>query len=303
MKYGFGGRLTQSFPSQVIVDVTDVCNLNCVHCPHEALQASEHYGPFFLDAALARKAVDEVGAHGAQYIRFCAEGEPLVHPGIYDMLDYAVENSGTFVTLTTNGTTMDERRIEKLLGSGLHMVDVSLDAFDAVTYRKIRRADFDAPLNNALALVRMASGTMTKIAVSFIEQPANRGERALFEAFWAERGATPVIRNMHTAAGALSGPSPISSRRPCVYPWERIVIGPSGNLKFCPQDWFNGAVVADYRETTIAETWSGEFYARLREAHLGNRCFGLCKACPDWKHTRWPGEGRSYADLVREIAA
>ena len=41
--------------------------------------------------------------HGAgitKYIRYTSNGEPLVHPKSYEMLQYAVENSGTKVTLT-----------------------------------------------------------------------------------------------------------------------------------------------------------------------------------------------------------
>jgi hypothetical protein len=61
--------------------------------------------------------------------------------------------------------------------------------------------------------------------------------------------------------------------------------------------------MVDYRTTTIKETWSGEFYAKLRDAHLSNEfgCHKFCGQCPDWAVTRWPGEGRAYADLVAEM--
>ena len=29
--YGFVGRLSKKFPSQVMVDLTEVCNLACIH--------------------------------------------------------------------------------------------------------------------------------------------------------------------------------------------------------------------------------------------------------------------------------
>ena len=44
-------------------------------------------------------------------------------------------------------------------------------------------------------------------------------------------------------------------------------------------------------------------YRRLRQAHLEND-FGVhafCGQCPDWRGTRWPDEGRSYADMVEEF--
>jgi pyruvate-formate lyase-activating enzyme len=302
--YGFQGRLKAEFPSTVIIDITEVCNLECVHCPHPAFKKSEHYGARFLQASLNQKAVDEVKEHGAQYIRYCAEGEPLIHPQCYDFLDYAVRHSGTYVTLTTNGTILNERRIRKLLHSGLHMIDVSLDAHTPETYSIIRKGgDLNVTRENVLKLLDWSRDTNTKVVVSYIEQPQNKHETEYFRKYWRESSAHQVVvRRLHSAAGAIRWAGAASTDRyPCVYPWERIVLNPAGQLKFCPQDWFGGAVIADYRTTTIKETWGGEFYTKLREAHLQNKCFGVCKDCPDWKQTRWPGQGLSYADLMATV--
>ena len=73
-----------------------------------------------------------------KYIRYTSNGEPLVHPKSYDMIQYAVSNSGTKVTLTTNGTLLNEKRMKKLLDTGLHMIDISIDAFHDKTYKKVR---------------------------------------------------------------------------------------------------------------------------------------------------------------------
>jgi len=132
--YGFYGRLSAEFPSQVIVDVTEVCNLACIHCPHPDFKKSKYYDARYLDPELNAKVVDEVRTHGVgrtQYIRYSSEGEPLVHPRGYEMIDYAVRNSGVFVTLTTNGTIMNEKRTQKLLDSGIHMIDISIDAISS----------------------------------------------------------------------------------------------------------------------------------------------------------------------------
>lgn len=299
MNYGFGGRLNPNFPSQVIVDITEVCNLSCIHCPHPAFKLSEHYGARYLPAELNKKAVDEVKEHGAQYIRYCAEGEPLIHPECYDFLDYAVQNSGTFVTLTTNGTLLNEKRVRKLLNSGLHMIDISIDAFTPETYEAIRHGDYVTVMDNVLNLINWARETRTKIVVSYIEQEKNKHEAESFREFWKYKVHQVVVRRLHSAAGSIKWVGlKQKDRRPCVYPWERIVLNPAGQLKFCPQDWFAGAVVGDYREMTIKEAWSSEFYEKLRKAHLENKCFGVCKDCPDWQQTRWPGQGLAYSDLV-----
>lgn len=315
--YGFYDRLKADFPSQIIVDMTEVCNLACIHCPHPAFKKSEHYDARHLDPELNRKLVDEVASAGrgyTQYIRYTAEGEPLVHPKCYDILEYAVRNSGVMVTLTTNGTIMNERRIEKLLASGLHMIDVSIDAFTPETYAKIRvSGNLEVTRTNVLKMIDLAkrAGGQTKVVVSYIEQEENRKETDRFEKFWKESGADyVVVRRLHSGAGAVADVANIlrkqaegQARRPCLYPWERAGINPRGYLVFCPQDWVHGSQIADYRTTTIRETWQGEFYRRLRDAHLQNQFdkHPFCGNCPDWAATRWPGAGRSYADLVHEI--
>ena len=317
--HGFGGRLTAAFPSQILVDITEVCNLACTHCPHPSFKASTHYGARALDPALNAKLVDEVRRHGGgstQYIRYASNGEPLVHPQAYDMIEDAVRRSGVYVTLTTNGTIMNERRTTRLLDAGVHMIDISIDAYTADTYARIRRnGRLDVTRANVLRLLAWVreSGRATKVVVSFVEQPENRDEIAVFEQYWRDQGVDAVIvRRQHSCSGAMVELADLRrrapgarQRRPCLYPWERIALSARGDLAFCPSDWVHGSTIADYHTTTIHEVWQGAFYARLRRAHLDDdyRAHGFCGQCPDWAATRWPGDGRSYADLVGEFVS
>src|SRR5688572_2548344 len=96
--YGFQDRLTADFPSQVVVDITEVCNLACIHCPHPEFKESDYYSAAYLPVELNEKMVEEVREHGAsrtQYIRYTSNGEPLVHPKGYEMIEYAARRSGT----------------------------------------------------------------------------------------------------------------------------------------------------------------------------------------------------------------
>lgn len=314
-QYGFYDRLKREFPSQFICDITEVCNLACTHCPHPTFSRSEHYDARMLDPELNAKLVDEVRMHGAghtQYIRYTSNGEPTAHPKCFEMLDYAVANSGTTVTLTTNGKILNEARVERLLATGVDVVDISIDAFHPETYARIRvKGDLNVTRANVLNLIRRAreAGGKTKVVVSYVEQPSNAAETADFEKFWEDEGAAyVVIRRLHSCSGANEELAQIRrttapERRACLYPWERMVLNARGQLAFCPSDWVHGSVIADYRTTTILETWNGPFYTALREAHLkssyGNHAF--CGQCPDWQSTRWPEEGRSYANMIEDF--
>ncbi len=315
--YAFSGRLTSEFPSQILMDITEVCNLACTHCPHPAFAKSEHYAGRYLDPSLNEKMIEEVRLHGVgktQYIRYSSNGEPLAHPDGYDMIEAAVKYSGVYVTLTTNGKIMNEKRTTRLLDAGVHLIDISIDAFSPETYSKIRvNGNLEVTRTNVLRLIQWVreSGVKTKVVVSFVEQPQNSHETAAFESFWKNQGADfVVIRRLHSCSGAVQELADMRrqslshiKRRPCLYPWERIVINARGDLAFCPSDWVHGSYIADYRNTTIHAEWQGEFYTSLRKAHLDNNYVkhSFCGNCPDWASTRWPHEGRSYADMVEEF--
>lgn len=315
--YGFSGRLKAEFPSQIIVDITEVCNLACIHCPHPVFKQSNYYGGRFLDPELNKKLVDEVREKGqgfTEFLRYTSDGEPLAHPNGYEMVAYAAENSGVYVTLTTNGTLMDERRTLQFLHAGVHMIDVSMDALEPDTYARIRvNGKLEVTRGNVLRLMEWIrrDNLKTKVVVSFVEQPQNKGEADGFEKFWKEQGADfVIIRRLHSAAGAvpaiaetMRAKNATVERRPCVYPWERIVLNPRGLLSFCPADWTHGSTVTDFRDHTVEEIWQGEFYAALRKAHLTNEYsyHSFCGQCPDWSSIRWPFEARAYADMVEDF--
>ncbi|MBQ1783419.1 MAG: radical SAM protein [Gammaproteobacteria bacterium] len=312
-RYGFYDRLTSHFPSQLIVDLTEICNLKCIHCPHPQFKLSEHYAGRLLEVALNTKLADEVRTDSdgsCQYIRYTSNGEPLSHPHAHEMIQYAVDHSGTFVTLTTNGTILNERKMEQLLDSGLHMIDISIDALSADTYSKIRGGRLDQVDRNVRRLAQRIQQDKfrTKLVVSFIRQPLNSHEADDFVRYWQDLGIDQVlIRDLHTAAGVLGGEhneqGQPSDRRPCLYPWERLTLDPRGELGFCPTDWTYSSVFADFRTTTIKQAWQGHFMQQLRAAHMNNdfKCHGFCGQCPDWRLTQWPDNGRSYANLVEDL--
>jgi len=315
--YDFSDRLTEDFPSQILMDITEVCNLACTHCPHVTFKKSEHYGARYLDPDLNEKMIQEVSQHGqgkTQYIRYSSNGEPLIHPHGYEMIEAAVKYSGVFVTLTTNGTIMNEKRTTRLLEAGVHLIDISIDAFTPETYAKIRvNGNLEVTRTNVLRLLQWVreSNANTKVVVSFVEQPGNTHETKDFESFWKDQGADfVIIRRLHSCSGAKNELAEINrqslkrvERRPCLYPWERIVINARGDLAFCPSDWVHGSYVANYRDTTIKAEWQGEFYKALRKAHLENNYakHSFCGNCPDWAATRWPHEGRSYANMIEDF--
>ena len=316
MEYKFYDRLSSTFPSQVMVDVTQVCNLSCIHCPHPAYKVSEYYTAEKLEPYLIKKMAEEIKKESngiTKYVRFTSNGEPLLHKNIINFLADTKSISGTTVALTTNGTYLKTKNINKIIETGIDIIDISIDAFKDETYKMIRNGNLKITRENVLNLIKIINknNSKLKVIVSYIEQPLNVKETNDFKNFWETNGASKVIvRTYHSCSGAKKElaeqfkKEQISiQRRPCLYPWERIVLNAHGFLSFCPQDWENGSLISDFRETTIKECWQGQFYQNLRNAHLKNsfKDFSFCGNCPDWIHTNWPDDGLSYANMVEDI--
>lgn len=315
MEYGFYGRLKKEFPSQVIVDLNEACNYECVHCPQGRMKREGRLSGARLPKELSKKMVDEVARHGrgiTQQIRYTADGEPFLHPDIMEILRYASLNSGTVVSVTTNGSLLDGEMMADLQKAGLGLIDFSLDAFYEDTYAEIRvNGNLDSVRNNVLKMLDMRRrlGSSTKIVVSFVLQDRNRNEADEFRKYWEAQGADwVVVRKLHTAGGSLGTARGQENRKgiyPCVYLWERIGLNQHGQLSYCPTDWNHSRIVCtDYSQCTIREAWTGELYERLRMEHLSGRfeAAGDCMGCMDRFLTIWPETGETaYGDMISRL--
>ena len=113
--------------------------------------------------------------------------------------------------------------------------------------------------------------------ISFVEQKENsRGYHHL--KFLEKKSVDEVlIRTLHTNSGYNLNYENLgndnvnkNSRRPCLYPWERVILTAKGTINFCPTDWFGKSEVSDYNNNSIKEIWNNNFYNDLRKQHLNN---------------------------------
>ena len=320
MKYGFVDHLKKEFPSQIMVDVTEYCNLKCVHCPHPTFVKSDHFSGSQLKLEVHNKLIKEIkndGLEFCQYLRYTSNGEPLIHKDFIKMVQYAGETIPSIpINVTTNGVLLNNERAFALLNAGVSVFDISLDAFNNDTYAKIRvKGNLDNTKKNVLNLINLIQKEKfkTKVVVSYVEQEGNIHETELFREFWKNSGADyVVIRPIHSAAGAVDTMKKIMmdeqrkssiKRKPCLYPWERLILSPTGHIGYCPADWKYGSKFVNFTETSIKEAWNSKFMVDLRKAHLENNfsCHKFCGQCPDWEKTKWPNEGRSYNTMMNEV--
>jgi len=251
-----------------------------------------------------------------KYIRYTGHGEPFKHPHILEMLKYTKENLDIPVNLTTNGTMLTKDASLFLLETGINVIDISIDAYKEETYLAIRGADkLKQTAENVRELISLnkENNFDTKVIVSFIQQPLNSAETDDFKIYWTTEGADyVVIRALHSAAGEKCDvfqndltSATTEKRRPCLYPWERLILNADGYLGFCPADWKYKSQIGNFKDVSIKQAWTGEHMRKTRKFHLENTFaeLELCGNCPDWKETNWPNSGRSYSKLMQDLTA
>lgn len=309
--FGFEDRRTARFPTYVMFDLTNFCNAACVHCPQSVNFLGKEKQTFLaLDAF--KSVIDECSQYHTDFIRITADGEPLLHPEIWQMLDYAGKHSNARIGLTTNGSALNRANVKKLLDAQIFMIDVSLDAFSKETFEVIRAGlNFDRVISNVLRLLEFreqnAAANQLKVMVSFVKQKENEHEEESFVAFWQEKVDRVLIREMISNVGKNKDHNLASadglSRWPCPHWWRRVVINYDGQLKACPVDWEGGLINTDISTRTVEEQWHDDFYFDYRMQHLNNshKVTSICRDCLDWQGTPWDlGYEKVVAELEKE---
>jgi len=98
-----------------------------------------------MEKELAFCALDQIAdLELAQKVTFHVMGEPLLHPDFFEILDYAIDK-GIRIGLTTNGSLLQPKMIERLATRDLHQIDISLQTPDAESFSCTRgtKMDFD----------------------------------------------------------------------------------------------------------------------------------------------------------------
>jgi radical SAM protein with 4Fe4S-binding SPASM domain len=289
-----------TLPPMIIMDITNVCNLRCTHCPRPELQAREDFKAQHLSWEHFERVIEQVRGHGQPcLLRFVGDGEPLLHPRLLPMLEIAKSQTTCIVNLTTNGTLLSQEKADRILDTGIDLIDVSVDALTKPTYEKVRRGgSYVKLMRNLFHLLdaRAAKDSHTKVMVSFIEQDDNSDEVEPFRAFWTPLVDYVMIRRLHSAAGQVkvqeSRERNLASeqeRYPCPHLWKRLTVDYAGRIKFCAHDWGIACVLGNVADSDLRSIWQGPELSRLREDHLsGNTdACGVCKDCSDWASSKW----------------
>jgi len=148
-------------PLYVAWQITNECNLACLHCIEESGPGKAFADELDRDGVMS--VVDQLMDNEVPYLSFSG-GEPMLHPHFFDMVE-RVTSRGSQLKIETNGHYLTPESCARLAALEVKAVQVSLDGATSATFGRMRvRGEFDRTIEGVRNLV--AAGVAVEVNFS-----------------------------------------------------------------------------------------------------------------------------------------
>lgn len=286
--------VTSSRPPFMRLNAYPHCNLRCQGCSlgrqNAGVEARTQEEPVMqLDDF--RKCVDPLSDTLLRIVLY-DEGEPLLHPDIFEMVGHA-DKCGVSVTLSSNlSMPMSGDRVDELVLSGLDHLIVAMDGTDQETYSRYRAGgSLERVQHNLKQIIEAKRRTGRKypeVELQFLNFGYNSHQIPE-----ARRFARAVGANVFCAFTAAADPSQEKLlfagseaeriEHGCYHLWAVADVNTSGQLVPCDFGEDRGMpAVGSLLHSDFDDLWNGEEMVKLRSSfRRGNDRVGseFCRQC------------------------
>jgi len=286
--------VTPTGPFYINVEPTSYCNIRCRICSYDYTRK-----PGYMELSLYEKIIDEASRINIHEVAHFLAGEPLLHPELPYMVEYATA-AGMESRLHTNALLLTEEKSRQLLNAGLAFLGVSFDGDDAETYNFMRQgSDFDKVIDNIRTFLRLKQERGKEkphVALKVVKkeedrQSGNVSGTGLFikESFRRLFEGLPVdqfkVVHPHDWRGEVKHEVPHVSAGDCYYPcmvlWGTMSIGWDGRVVGCAADLNGHDILGDLNHESIMDVWNSGRLKYYRKMHREGRYreLDLCRDC------------------------
>lgn len=302
------------------LEVTNTCNLRCIHCYKVAGEPLE--GELSTEEWFS--AIDTLKELGVITVAFTG-GEPLMREDFFDLVAYAGRDMG--VNVFTNGTLLTEDVVKRLEEVQVEKVMVSIDGATAGTHEKIRGKDtFERTMRGVSLLVKHGVhvrsntliytenapeietlirtlrdlGVKEMIFDRFMEVGRGRGMGALMPPLEVGETLSEVVRRFEgtpdqfelTFTPDMGGREEEKIYSFCGVGTSMVTIKANGDVVVCPVLSGPEHTAGNIREDSLRKVWlESEVFQPFRDCTLDDT---VCGACPDKSECRGGCKARVF---------
>ncbi|GEM_PF-1306896 len=270
------------------IAVTTMCNFRCSFCS-KAGQSLRH-----LDTGLLYTALREAMELGLEKVEFTG-GEPLLYPGILDLID-SLKEKGITALLVTNGSLLGKNTARRLARAEA-MVAVSLSTLQEQKFHQMTGTKKQyAAVHRAIHLLKDAGFSNEKTPLIAIQSIASRetAEEIPLLQNWAEEQGCLFIINRPIPVGAMDSKALISPERlkelldpgasvpfsldsPCNRLTVGCYIGTDAIVRPCPCIDLHAG---NLQEESLTSTWKNSPLLN-QSRNIQAQLQGSCGVCPE----------------------
>jgi radical SAM protein with 4Fe4S-binding SPASM domain len=269
------------FPLHLDIEPTNVCNLRCPFCA----TTYNTYKQGFMKEPVWKKILDEGGKNGLYSLKFTYRGEPLLHPQISDMVQYAKNVGVMDVYFNTNAVRLDEKLIRSLIDAGLDRISISFEGYSKKVYEKYRvGAVFENVVKNIENLHEIKKELDSEkplVRIQTVLVPEIRDKSKEYAAFWASRSDEVAYLDMKDEEGNPDHRGIISDWT-CPQLFQRLTITWEGTILPCVHDIYEWMPLGNIETISIKEAWQSAKERDYRLLHQQGKAHEIksCDRCP-----------------------
>jgi radical SAM protein with 4Fe4S-binding SPASM domain len=277
------------FPELISLEIASSCNLSCIHCPPHLKEFKDDVRKFgIMETELFNRLMDEIDQKGKRSIALHKDGEPLLHPKIFEILERVKRNVNHTVYITTNAHPLKENISKSILENKIDVMNFSVGAATEEFYSKVRGKNFTKVIDNIKLFLELRdkSDWKPKVLVQIIRLPQfeeMENEINEFKKYWSNYNVELQIWDQLTW-GVFENKENNIKRYPCYSLWESTFINSDGKASVCCMDWQQKLLAGNANQNTIEEIWQSEVQQNLRKMHIEKREneLPICPTCNYW---------------------
>ena len=306
-------KVPLKIPLCISIEPSNICNFKCVMCFHGNNECDDRAKPLKnMEMSCFEKIILDIHewihecGHGekVKLIKLYSLGEPLLHPGICEMVKKIKElEICDELEITTNASLLTPQIAEKLVDNGLDILRVSVYGATSLQYSYNTKTAFtpDHIKQNVVYLKeyrdkrKLAS---PKIIVKMLDTFSETNQQfmesyegiadivGIDEPFHLELGGADVFENLYRdeaeeAYKYAMKTNIYNKKKACRYPFTHMTVRSDGNVVVCCSDWIKELKYGNVMANSLKDIWESKSLYDIRCRMLRDKGSGyqICKNC------------------------
>ena len=280
LSYLLNKEKSLGFPRELVVELSNKCNLDCIMCKRTGMKRKQGNMPF----KLFKKIIDQVPSF-VELVDFDHSGESMLNPDFFKMLKYCKDRN-LKVQVSSNFSHLTKKQIGSLINLPPDLLTISFDGAKKEAYEKIRKgADYDKTLKNIkYYLKNRKRPSYVIIQTLYMDETAPQIRDFINK--WKEEEIDSIrikpLMSRHNKKTTLENYLFLPTKnKKCIMPWNRLVIYWDGTVVPCCYDCDSLSILGNLKKQSINEVWNNNKFVDFRRNHIKNKLkdIRLCRYC------------------------